>query len=757
MRIGYKCLARYRESPSGRHRAFHVMDKLREEGYNASFYSSRKEFDCLVFVKAFKQEDIEIAKKFKGLKIFDVCDNFYVESEYSTKDDVERCREMTRLCDKITVASNHLAKYAREYNKDVVKIPDMLADVEDKPLIIGWHGIASNYKLLYRTLKNTLEELGKEKKIVLKLITNYTKSKKEFEGKEIKNITTVMKEWNLATLHEDLKECDICIAPLDMNEWTKAKSSNKIVIPLRLGKTILCSRTSEYEEIQKDYPDDVVICDTEEDWKNKIVGFINKRKKREMYLDQDNIYLLWRGVLGIKGNVRKIPMPLVSVVTAAYNAEKTLEKTIESVINQTYFNWEYIIVDDASTDQTFSIMMRFKSEYPDKIKVLRNNTNLKQGKSRNKAIKASKGKYVTNIDSDDLMEKDRLFEQVKFLEGNTDVDICYGGHTTISIDGKITSAYIPPLEWDENKMLNKQNLINHNTTMFRGKILYDENWEYAEDYSTWLRTLKIGGKIRPLNKNLTYYRVYPESKWHSHIKECEKERDDIIAYWKKFDMNKPMVSIIMPTYNRPEFLRKSIGSVLGQSYPNFELIVVNDGGVDVKSVISEYRDKRIKYVSKGNGGLSSALNEGVRKATGKYIAYLDDDDLWGSNHLEVTVEELERGEVDAVYTICNRITPAGDVIAVYNDRFNSEILTIERNFITTCSIVHKAGLITKMGMFDESLATHMDWDMWKKFVKNGVNFKHLTIQTCYYVEHGNNMLGSNVDSNDRDRTIVRRR
>ena len=97
----------------------------------------------------------------------------------------------------------------------------------------------------------------------------------------------------------------------------------------------------------------------------------------------------------------------------------------------------------------------------------------------------------------------------------------------------------------------------------------------------------------------------------------------------------PFFSIIIPLYNKEKFIENTIQSVLGQSFEDFELIVVNDGSTDTSlELVNKLKDKRIKTYSISNAGVSKARNFGIQKATSKLIVFLDADDLWKNNHLQ---------------------------------------------------------------------------------------------------------------------------
>ena len=118
---------------------------------------------------------------------------------------------------------------------------------------------------------------------------------------------------------------------------------------------------------------------------------------------------------------------LVSIIMPSYNTGKFIKETINSVLNQTYNNWELIIVDDCSTDDTEEIVNAIKDN---RIKFLKNSTNSGAAISRNKAIKEAKGKWIAFLDSDDLWKKEKLEKQIRFMEENH-YDFSYTNYTEI--------------------------------------------------------------------------------------------------------------------------------------------------------------------------------------------------------------------------------------------------------------------------------------------------------------------------------------
>jgi glycosyltransferase involved in cell wall biosynthesis len=188
-------------------------------------------------------------------------------------------------------------------------------------------------------------------------------------------------------------------------------------------------------------------------------------------------------------------------------------------------------------------------------------------------------------------------------------------------------------------------------------------------------------------------------------------------------MLNPKVSIVIPTYNRADFLPKTIQSVLNQTYQDWEMIIVDDGSTDkTEEIVKGYKESGIRYiVHKSNLGISAARNTGIKKSKGKYIALLDSDDEWFPEKLSCQMKIFQEKDskcgvvctsgymVKGSKLICTREIPA-DLDNFY-ERFLFE------NFIWVSSVLVKKECFEKAGLFDENLKSCEDWDMWIRIAK----------------------------------------
>ena len=171
-----------------------------------------------------------------------------------------------------------------------------------------------------------------------------------------------------------------------------------------------------------------------------------------------------------------------------FNGEKYIEASIQSVLNQTFRNFELIIVDDKSLDNSLKIAETYAGK-DNRITIIENATNLGLTKSLNKAIKKSKGEYIARLDVDDISLPERIEKQLSFLEKNPEYAFC-GTDVLIKQLRKFSVQHLNYLDIKKNLIIN--NLFAHSSILIRKQCLekyglYDEKYLYGQDYELWCR------------------------------------------------------------------------------------------------------------------------------------------------------------------------------------------------------------------------------------------------------------------------------
>lgn len=204
---------------------------------------------------------------------------------------------------------------------------------------------------------------------------------------------------------------------------------------------------------------------------------------------------------------------LVSIITPLYNSEAFIDETIKSILNQTYTNWELLLIDDFSTDNTISIVndFIFKNE---NIKLITNETNQGAAISRNKGIMAAKGDYIAFLDADDLWKPEKLEKQIAFMQ-NQDCDVCFCSYEQIDESGKPLNKLVKALPVLSYKKYLKSNYIGNLTGIYNAKKLgkiTSPNLRKRQDWLLWLNAIKASGKpAKSVQESLAFYRVHKKS------------------------------------------------------------------------------------------------------------------------------------------------------------------------------------------------------------------------------------------------------
>lgn len=214
----------------------------------------------------------------------------------------------------------------------------------------------------------------------------------------------------------------------------------------------------------------------------------------------------------------------------------------------------------------------------------------------------------------------------------------------------------------------------------------------------------------------------------------------------------PLVSVVIPAFNRHEYIQHTVDSVLTQSYKNIQLIVVDDGSTDGTFELLQQYGKRLHLLThpnRENRGQSAAINLGITQADGKYLAILDSDDYWAPNKLKVLVDFLEeRDEIGLVYSNGYGVSASGEILYEFLPKNHQETNDPNRvlldcyTLLPNNSVVRKS-VIDKAGAFEEGFRAAQDHDMLIRLAEI-TKFAYIPEFLFYYRRHANSISSRNA-------------
>lgn len=404
--------------------------------------------------------------------------------------------------------------------------------------------------------------------------------------------------------------------------------------------------------------------------------------------------------------------PLISIIIPVFNGDNYLRIAIDSALAQTYRNIEVIVVNDGSNDNGKTDAIA--KSYGKRIRYI-SKENGGCASALNVGIAEMKGDYFSWLSHDDRYFPNKIEHQVNVLcfldDRNT---IIYGGYEVINSDSDplytVRVENVLPAEKRNIPLLPLMRGLIHGCTLliprkyFSEIGVFNESLPSTQDYALWFEFFRIA----PLHfdeKILVQSRVHPDQSTHKiikHIDECnmiwssflERLREDEMTLMEgssyqflvktaqflsstpygvaeqlatsmaKESLARTLISVIIPFYNRIGWAIEAIQSVQAQTHKKFEIILVDDGSTDDLSALNDVicKDNRIKYICQNNAGPATARNNGVRNAVGRYIAFLDADDLFYPEKLENQLEYMEEHGFTISHTSYTRIDLEGNVI-----------------------------------------------------------------------------------------------
>ncbi|MDT2837889.1 glycosyltransferase family 2 protein [Enterococcus durans] len=352
--------------------------------------------------------------------------------------------------------------------------------------------------------------------------------------------------------------------------------------------------------------------------------------------------------------------PLISIAMPVYNVEiKWLEKCIDSVINQTYDNWELCISDDASTDPKIKKCLEAYEQKEPRIKVVFRKENGHISLATNSALEIATGEFIALLDNDDELPPHALFEVVKVLNERPELDVIYSDEDKIDAEGNRFDPHFKA-DWSPDTLMGN-NYISH-LGVYRSSIVkslggFRKGYEGSQDYDLVLRVTEQipEDHIYHIDKVLYHWRTIPGSTassgeaksyiYDSGVKALTDAlnrrgikgtvRPGLISgfYEVTYEvLQEELVSVIIPTKNGYDDLKLCVDSIIEKtSYPNYEIIIADNGSTDPKmqELFAEYKkqlDERfIVELIDIPFNYSRINNLAAKKASGKYLLFLNND------------------------------------------------------------------------------------------------------------------------------------
>ncbi|PJB12286.1 MAG: glycosyltransferase family 2 protein [Flavobacteriales bacterium CG_4_9_14_3_um_filter_40_17] len=201
----------------------------------------------------------------------------------------------------------------------------------------------------------------------------------------------------------------------------------------------------------------------------------------------------------------------------------------------------------------------------------------------------------------------------------------------------------------------------------------------------------------------------------------------------------PFFSVIIPLYNKEKFIKRTIESVLNQSFGDFELLIINDGSTDrSEAIVQSFSDQRIRYFLKKNEGVSAARNFGINQSKTCYIAFIDADDFWDADFLNQMKQLIESFPDQNVFASAIKLKTPRRVFTARYSIDNKDKLTVVNYFkasmkhtvLSSSSAVFHQKVFKKVGVFDETIKNAEDTDMWIRIgLENKVVFLNMPLAT----------------------------
>ena len=477
-------------------------------------------------------------------------------------------------------------------------------------------------------------------------------------------------------------------------------------------------------------------------------------------------------------------VPRVSIIIPVFNALAFTQKCIHSLFTvDSGVTFEVIVVDNGSTDGTLSWLKKQSKKYSD-IRIFHFNQNLGFGAAVNQGAYHCRGEYVVILNNDTIVSSGWLKNLVAPMEKDPLLGIVspitnYVGEgpqidpnaNHVSSDLAVIEDYARSISHRTDEFLYEPKRLVFFCVLIRRELFdwigfLDEGYVKGnfEDDDYCLRARMAGYTLGIARNSFVYHHGSVTFKKnlisHNHYMFQNRER-----FYKKAGrisvssrlerLNDPVerqtaqVSVLMRTQNREAKLKKALASLGNQTFKNFEVVLVNDGGEDISSLVDQYRLLfPINYIfNVSSEGRTAAINTAIQNATGEWLAFLDDDDIYYPWHLEVLLNFAVKRQAKFVYSNYNKVL-FGDMNRVDPDKlvtptpwaYNKQDLLIQNHIPIHTWFVSRS-LALSAGRLDETLDRLEDYEYVLRLNKM-CEFQHLNQVTCeyrYYLDSSNSI------------------